>query len=113
PGSRQQAVRRSRVRLTRNQFLAYAISNSGRETAAPDGSQQSLRLRRGAASLLPVSTSRRSPLCISGVLRRQGRNLRSSGVAPPLVSCKCCIYGEPRLTHDVDLIVELNREPIA
>ena len=31
----------------------------------------------------------------------------------PLVSCKCCIYGEPRLTHDVDLIVELNREPIA
>jgi len=57
PGSRQQAVRRSGVRLTRNEFLAYAISDSRRKTAAPDRSQQGLGVKLGRHRCFPVSGS--------------------------------------------------------
>src|SRR5258708_31226305 len=73
PGSRRQAVYRSGVHLSGNEFLAYAVPDSGRKTAAPDGSKQSLRVKQGAALLLLVS----APLQTHGLIFRR-LSLRSS-----------------------------------
>src|SRR5260370_4006037 len=58
PGEGRQAVYRSGVHLTRDEFLAHAVPDSGRKTAAPDRPQQSFRVEQGAALLLPVSVPR-------------------------------------------------------
>src|SRR5713226_9102003 len=60
PGSRQQTVYRSGVYLPRNEFLAYAVPDSGRKAAAPNGPQQNLRVEQGTALLLLISIPRYS-----------------------------------------------------